>query len=134
MNPVYDPFPYADAATFTADKKATIWGRHDTQFTYFMKINGEKLPSRNGAGVPLSLELAPGNYTIDIFYVNPSMAGDADLTIDAMVEAGHTYKVDVSVNQATRKASATLLDLGTSTKCSFQQYNKVNGAANLVCN
>ncbi|WP_049630491.1 hypothetical protein [Cellvibrio sp. pealriver] len=131
--PVYEPYSFQTSGSASSNK-AVVWGLHDKEFILFKKINGKQLPSRNGAGVPLSVELEPGAYELEILYINPLGAFDTTKAVKITVDKGHTYTVNANMIAGKRDAEIKIEDLGTSKKCHFEQYHKINGAAHRICN
>ncbi len=134
LAPVYEPYPYSQTGQMESANSAVIWGLHDKQFIYFKKINGKKLPSRKGAGIPISIELQAGEYDIEVYYINPSAgAFDTTKTLKVTVEGGHTYTLNPEMIKGKRDVKIVIEDLGVEKKCHFEQYHKVNGAAHRRC-
>lgn len=131
-NPVVTPYAYKGAAKVSTAETAVVWGFYDGTEMYFIEIDGKTLPSRGGAGRPISLALLPGTYTATVYF-KTGEGQSADLKLPLTVEAGHTYVIENRVTPYKTHVVLGLKDLGTRTRCSYERYESFTGHAKLVC-
>lgn len=129
---VRTPYAYNSAKSLPVSQTATVWGSAEKAELAFIKIDGQRLPSRGGRGAPLSLSLAPGNYALETELTIYGV-GSGEAAIDISVEAGHTYQLAHRISSDRAGFSLELIDMGTSKSCHFEPHDRIGGYARLVC-
>lgn len=131
-NTVLTPYAVEAATRLPAGEVATVWGVRHSARLYFTHVDGESMPSRGGAGYPVSLTLAPGKHTLRVFY----SAGDnrgLHQTVEATLVAGHTYVVDHLPIPGTGAVLLKLSDLGKGEQCHYEPVEGLRAAPVLRC-
>lgn len=131
-NTVLTPYPVEAAERMTPADVATVWGVRQGARLHFTHVNGESLPSRGGAGYPVSLTLAPGKHSLRVFFAT----GDhrwTERTFEATVAAGHTYVVEYLLIPGTSAVLLKLADRGKDEQCRYEHTSEISGKPVLHC-
>lgn len=131
-NTVLTPFAVGTASTLPPSEVATVWGVRQGARLHFTHVNGESLPSRGGAGYPVSLTLPPGKHSLRVFFTmgdNRSM----DRVYEAELKAGHTYVVEYLPIPGTPAVLLKLDDRGKNEQCHYAQTDELRGRPVLRC-
>lgn len=137
-SPVRTPYAYKADQAEPVERRATIWGRYGRQKIFFTRVNDDSLPSRRGGGVPLSLSLSPGRYTLEAIvseYTIDRVYRHATVSLSVSVDAGHSYLVDPVVSDDNSRVRLALKDLGLGFTCAYDDYEGYGAftAAKLQC-
>ena len=131
-NAVLTPYGVDVADQAPASTVATIWGVREGAKLHFTHVNGDALPSRGGGGYPVSLRLAPGKHTLRVFFATPDRRS-SELTLQAAVEAGHTYVVEYLIVPGTAAVALKLADRGKNEVCRYERTDELRGTTVLRC-
>lgn len=131
-NTVLTPYAIDAAQSLKPSEAATVWGVRQGARLHFTHVNGESMPSRGGAGYPVSLTLPPGRHRIRVFF---SMGDNRSMeqTFEATVQAGHTYVVEYLLIPGTPAVLLKLDDRGTKEQCNYVQTDELRGRPVLRC-